>query len=186
MSFLWERYIRDGKVSREFAQDAGVLPSLRSGTGVEPGSAPGMWRYYSKLDDSGRPSVHLWAEHVCLTVFGIHQQGERNRSVHQPKVGFGAALRVLRDSSSYSTAALDAHVERLATATQQEEIAKHLTTLVRLMRSARVTTGFDYTGLYWDLVSLQNELKAGTVRRRWGAQYFTYTAKQDNSTAKVN
>lgn len=172
MSFLWERYIKDGTVSDEFAQDAGVLPALRRGDGAEPGSEPAMWRYYSRLNESGSATVSLWAEHLCLTLFGIHQQGERKRSMHQDGIGFGTALRALRSSGKFSEDAVDARVERLATATQPAELGEHLSSLIRLMRAAGKPIAFDYTKLYWDLINLQDENKAGAVRRRWGGQYF--------------
>lgn len=184
MSFLWERYIKDGKISNEFARDSGVLPALRKGAGAEPGTVPEMWRYYTTLGVKETPPSQLWAEHLCLTVFGIHQQGEHTWSVHDENVGFGKALRVLRDSGQFSTDALDARVERLATATQRDEIGQHLISLVRLMRSTRSRTAFDYTQLYWDLRNLQSELKAGQVRRRWGAQYFSYSANDKNLDSK--
>lgn len=184
MSFLWERYIKDGKVSDEFAQDAGVLPALRRGDGVDPGAEPGMWRYYSRLNEAGTPTISLWAEHVCLTLFGIHQQGQRARSVHQEGVGFGAALRALRSSGRFSEDAVDARVERLATATQPNELGEHLSSMVRLMRVVTPPISFDYTRLYWDLVNLQDENKAGSVRRRWGGQYFASDKSKNTDNSK--
>lgn len=169
--FLWQRFITDGALNIEYSRAGGALAALRRGSGREPGTVPEMWAYYSRLNASGRVTPALLAEHTCLVVYGIHQQGKAH-SVHVAGVGLGDALRTLRNSGRFSADAVDARVNRLATATQMAEVMHHLTSLVQLMRAVKAPIGFDYTRLFFDLVDLQDELKAGPVRRRWGAAYF--------------
>ena len=181
--FLWERYTTEGSLNDAFDRAGGSLAALRRGSGREPGTVPEMWPFYSKLPESGHLTRQLRAEHVCLVVYGLHQQGKAF-SVHKPGVGLGDALRGLRLSDRFSVEAIDSRVARLATATQIDEIAHHLTSLVQLMKAAKAPIGFDYTRLFFDLVALQDELKSGPVRRRWGAAYFrpdnTQTPSKEN------
>nr|NLI49635.1 type I-E CRISPR-associated protein Cse2/CasB [Propionibacterium sp.] len=169
--FLWERFTTDGHLNDEYRRAGGTLAALRRGAHGEPGASPDMWPYYTRLNAEGHLTRSLSAEHVCLTTYGVHQQG-LGFPVHQPDVSLGDALRSLRHSGKFSEDAVDGHVERLATATQPGEVAHHLIALVNLMKATKLPLRFDYTRLFHDLCDLQDELRAGAVRRRWGAAYF--------------
>lgn len=168
MSFLWETY---GSPETGDRDRGGVLPALRRGIRMAPGTSPDMWPYYTQLDPTGYLTRRLEAEHLCLTTFGLHQQG-KSYLVHQPKIGFGEAVRKIRFSGQFSEDAVDRRFNALATATQLTELGHHLQSLVQQMRAVKQPIGFDYTQLFWNLVDLQDEQAAATVRRRWGAQYF--------------
>lgn len=166
--FLWERYANSPKGS---LPEGSVLPDLRRGAGQEPGSVPAMWKHYSRLDDHGRLTRELWAEHLCLVAFGIHQQG-KPRLVHsETGASLGEALRLLRAANTYSEEALDRRVLQLATADQTEEIATHLLSLIRMLRGCPAVGELNYTSLFHDLVGLRYEDRAPRVRRRWGSAY---------------
>ena len=88
--FLWERFSTDGHLNGAYDRAGGALAALRRGAHAEPGATASMWPYYSQLNPEGRLTPSLRAEHVCLTAYGVHQQGV-SYSAHQPTVGLGAA-----------------------------------------------------------------------------------------------
>lgn len=178
MSFLWETY---GSAATAAVDRGGTLPALRRGIGMEPGTTPGMWPFYTQLDANGRLTHRLQAEHLCLTIFGLHQQG-KTFPVHQRSVGFGEALRQVRFSGKFSEDAVDRRFNALATATQFNELGHHLQTLVQQMRAVKQPIGFDYTRLFWNLIALQDEQKAPTVRRRWGAEYYRPQSQSESTS----
>ena len=177
MSFLWERYV--DQTSR-IADDGGILPSLRKGMRGGPGEVPALWPYYTTLRPHGQLTRHLEAEHVCLTIFGFHQQGKAYPA-HTEQVALGRALKQVRDSGQFSPDAVDRRFNALATAWQLDEISHHLRALVGQMRSVKSPIGFNYTELFWDLVNLQDDATAGRVRRRWGSDYFSHFLEKSDS-----
>lgn len=178
-AFLWERLTREDSLTIALQRYPGVLPALRRGANQEPGAAPELWPYYSRLNDQGYLTRELAAEHLCLVAFGIHQQGLTSFA-HDPERPFGAALRRLRQEYGARTEALDRRVTQLATTQQRDEAAHHLYGLVRLMRGSGLALSFDYSQLFRDLSDLFHEQRAPRVRRRWGSAYFrpTTTAKE--------
>lgn len=168
--FLWERFAPEGQLSDAYRRADGALQALRRGAHVEPGSAPEMWQFYTQLNPAGHLTAKLRAEHVCLVTYGFHQQGA-SFSVQQPDHSFARALHLLRNSAAQGVDAIDAHILRLASSSQTASLAHHLRSIVMLMRATKKPIGFDYTQLYRDLVSLQNEAQSGRVRRRWGAAF---------------
>lgn len=169
--FLWERFAPEGHLSDQYREASGALQALRRGAHAEPGSAPEMWPYYTRLTKGGKLTTSLRTEHVCLVTYGFHQQSI-SYSAHQPAVSFGRALNALRNAGAHSESAIDAHVQQLASAQQAAELAHHLRAIVQLMRATKKPIGFNYTQLFHDLVSLQQESQAGRVRRRWGSAYY--------------
>lgn len=174
--FIWERFTTDeGNLSDTYRRAGGVLAALRRGAQLEPGTVPGMWPYYTRLNAQGTLTNAVWAEHLCLTTYGVHQQGLRY-AVHAAGFPLGGALRRLRHSGHFTEDAVDRHVERLATASQWGELSHHLVVLVNLVKATKLPIRFDYSQLFHDLRDLQDELRAGSVRRRWGAAYFSSEA----------
>ena len=57
------------------------LAAFRRGWNAEPGALPTLWAYYTTLTSDGRITRRLRAEHLALTLFGLHQQGQ-SRPVH--------------------------------------------------------------------------------------------------------
>ena len=162
--YYWERF------------DGGRLPpgedlaALRRGIDREPGSIPAMWPFYARLQADGGVSPALRAEHLALTLFAVHQQS-KNTIVHEGGVGLGSALLRLRLDGKFSEEAVDRRFAAAATATSLTELAVHLRGLITQAR-ALDHTRLDYTQLARDLRLWQNPERVGSIRRRWGAQYF--------------
>ncbi len=173
----WERHTNAGQgFTRPPGED---LAALRRGIGAEPGAAPAMWPFYTTLNDGGGVSPRLWAEHLALTLYGVHQQSQ-GAPMHVAGVRLGEALRVLRHCGRYSTDAVDARVTRAATATDVHELATHLRGLITMLKTVPMPQGLDYTRLYRDLVDWQSSSRAGKIRRAWGRDYFAQTSFADS------
>lgn len=171
--WLWEEL--DPKETRAGA----VLATLRTGVGRAPGDISGLWRYYravvpDKVAALGTIHPSLTAEHMALTLFAVHQQSQSAR-MHREGSPLGACLRALRVSAfSDNPDALDRRVKAAAATDSVEELAVHLRGLVRLLRDQKIP--LDYTALVQDLADWHYPDARGRVRRRWGAQYYVWTA----------
>ncbi|EIV92933.1 type I-E CRISPR-associated protein Cse2/CasB [Frankia sp. QA3] len=174
---FWERDHPGGR------PDGADLAALRRGVGRAPGEAPQMWHYYTTLSADGGISRRLWAEHVALTLYAIHQQS-LSVPAHQAGTGFGTAALRLHDSDAFSPDAVDRRFNAVATATTLDEAAYHLRGLVRQFR--QVAIAFDYTALWHDLITWQSPERIGEVRRRWGSQYFFRPRRGEAPGVAVN
>ena len=117
-TYYWERHTEgDGQWRGEERPAGEDLAALRRGLGREPGEAPQMWPFYRSLNEQGRLTWELAAEHLALTLFAVHQQG-KERPVHRAGVGLGTAMRDLRHSGKYSPEAIDRRFSAAATATR--------------------------------------------------------------------
>jgi CRISPR system Cascade subunit CasB len=148
------------------------LAALRRGIGRDPGAEPHLWPFYTTLSADGRISADLRAEHVALTLYGVHQQS-RPRPMHREGIGVGTAVLALRGSGKFSPEAVDRRFGAAATATSLAEASAHLRGLVTQLRS--IDQPLDYTRLFRDLRDWQYPDRLSGVRRRWGGQYFTPT-----------
>jgi len=146
------------------------LAALRRGVGKEPGTVPAMWRFYSTLDESGRVTAELAAEHLALTLFALHQRSLAE-PVHRQGVGLGTAVANLRDSGRFSEEAVERRFVAAAMAESLGELGVHLRGLVSLLR-ALPQQGLDYNRLYRDLLDWQRPSRRAAVRRRWGGQFY--------------
>jgi len=160
---LWRERYSNGPPGEDLA-------ALRRGIDREPGTVPVLWRFYTTLTQDGHLSTALRAEHVALTLFGVHQQSQRS-PVHRNGIGLGTAIRALRDSGKFSSEAIDRRFAAAATASSLGALAVHLRGLVSQLRG--VQQGLDYDLLFKNLLSWQYPDGPPNTRRRWGAQYFT-------------
>ena len=158
------------------------LAAFRRGTGREPGEVPAMWPHYTQLLPTPEATPHLRAEHLALTLYGTHQQGE-SIPVHVLGVSLGSAMASLRRDGRHSAEAVDRRFVAAATASDASEVAIHLRSLVRLLKTLPRTQGLDYTRLFNDLVAWQDPTTVGRVRRRWGADYYL---QQEHDTKVSN
>ena len=153
-----------------------------------------MWRHYrAVVPDNvaalGRIHPSLTAEHTALTLFAVHQQSQSTR-MHREGSPLGASLRALRVSAfGDNPDALDRRVKAAAATDSVEELTVHLRGMVRLLRDQKIP--LDYTALVQDLADWQYPDGRGRVRRRWGAQYYVWTAPgsddaDDSSDAKAS
>lgn len=175
-SWFWEEF-------KLGAPEAGAqLAALRRGLSREPGSVPELWPYYrvivpDKEAARGNPGPRLTAEHAALTLFGIHQQSQKE-PMHKPEMPLGTALRALRKHERNSAAAVDRRVNAMATATDVTELIAHLRGLVTRLRG--IKQPLDYTQLVEDIHAWQEPDRRSRVRRRWGSQYYGWTAQNES------
>lgn len=189
--FFWET------VRLEQAADSGAgegppgplgqhLAALRRGLGKEPGTVPAMWPYYTQLNEAGTLTRELLAEHLCLSLYGFHQQSRR-RPVHHPEhPGLGGAIAAVAASSRYGEAAVWARFMAAATASTFEELSGHLRRLVALMKTVPDHPGMNYTRLFRDLVDWQSLSSVGRVRRRWGGEYLSCLEREARRPEKAS
>ncbi len=166
---LWDRW---SAAPRTDPRRARWLAEVRRGAGKPAGTVPQMWPHYLPHDDRDmRRDAVLNAEHVCLVLFGFHQQsGDEPMHVHSRTLP--AALRELRQSSRFQgrEGALDAKVFAAVTATSLAEMQWHLRSLVSLLKTEKL--GFNYSQLCDDLEKWQLPGGPDRIRRRWGRDYF--------------
>ncbi|MEU7629569.1 type I-E CRISPR-associated protein Cse2/CasB [Nocardia sp. NPDC049220] len=148
-----------------------ALATLRRGLGHEPGSVPTVIPYYRTLDAGGILTDRLWAEHITLCIFAVHQQSIP-QLVHIPGIEFAAAMARLRSTHRVGVEGLDRRFSAAATATSRTELAGHLRSLVTRLRPLTYGGGFDYDRLYRDIRDWEHPGRTDRIRRRWGARYF--------------
>jgi CRISPR system Cascade subunit CasB len=186
--FYWQRHTDgQGRWGERGNPPGADLAALRRGIGREPGSVPEMWPYYTTLTTDGAITQRLRAEHLALTLFAVHQQGQ-SQPVHRAGVGLGTAVLALRRDDKSSPEAVDRRFAAAATATSLDEVTHHARGLITQIRGLTPPPGLDYTRLCDDLRSWQSPQGRTTVRRRWGAQYFVWTpepSSQDTETAEI-
>jgi len=166
--WFWERF--------DPARGGGDLAALRRGIGQAAGTVPGMWRFYrayvnDELAREGRVSTGLIAEHAALTLYGVHQQSQRQR-MHSDTTPLGVALRQLRNRPDISADALDRRVNAAATAGSVTEVIGHLRGLITQLRGKQIP--LDYNRLVEDLHDWTWPDSRARARRRWGTHYYTY------------
>jgi CRISPR system Cascade subunit CasB len=156
------------------------LAALRRGLGREPGSVPGVWPFYTELTGRGEVSRQLRAEHIALSLFGLHQQSQQ-ALMHRTGPSLGAAARALRQAGKFSPEAVDRRLVAAAQSSTVETLAVHLRGLVQQFSSASGSHALDYDRLMRDLVLWQTPDGVARVRRRWGGDYYAPYDRQ-NST----
>jgi CRISPR system Cascade subunit CasB len=156
------------------------LAALRRGIDREAGTVPALWPYYTTLTEDGRRTRALFAEHLALTLFAVHQQS-KTLLMHRDGIGLGTAVLCLKRSGSFSDDAVDRRFAAAATATSLAELAVHLRGLVTQLRG--ITQPLDYSRLARDLRDWQTPERAAAVRRHWGGQYFAPAKTTDTQPA---
>lgn len=158
---LWWRWSQDR---------SGVhLAAARRGLDRLPGSVPAMWSLYTELTADGSISTRLRAEHLCLGLYGVHQQSQ-DRPMHRKDQPLGRAVAALVHSGRFSATAVEQRLVAAAGAGSVEAVAHHLRGLVGLLNV--VGQPMDYDRLFMDLQQWQWPSGSADVRRRWGGQYY--------------
>ncbi|WP_199443836.1 type I-E CRISPR-associated protein Cse2/CasB [Umezawaea beigongshangensis] len=171
-SWYWEKNTDDqGRWKHAKDTPSGQdLAALRRGLGRPAGSVPQMWPFYQAVVPDEH-SPRLVAEHVALSLYGLHQQS-KSTSMHRPGVGLGTALRDLSRKESVSEAAVTRRFNAAATATSTDELVAHLRGLITQLRTH--TIALDYSRLWRDLLTWSFPDGPGQVRRRWGMQFHAW------------
>ncbi|MCC3654004.1 type I-E CRISPR-associated protein Cse2/CasB [Streptomyces sp. S07_1.15] len=160
----WRTDPRTGLLMEPPGQD---LAALRSGLGRGAGTVPALWPFYVTWSD-GEASIDLEAEHAALSLFGLHQQGQR-QPMHRPGIKAGAALLALRTSGRFSEEAVDRRVAATANATSVPALLYRLRSLVTQLRT--VGQPLDYTLLLRNIKDWHHPEARQQVRRAWGLAY---------------
>lgn len=127
-----------------------------------------MWAFYTELTGAGEVSPRLRAEHLALSLFGLHQQS-RQTLMHRPGVSVGAAA-ALRQSGRYSLEAVERRLTAAASTATVDGLAMHLRGLVQQLSAAQQP--LDYDRLFHDLLGWHSSAGAARVRRRWGGDFY--------------
>ncbi|WP_242585259.1 type I-E CRISPR-associated protein Cse2/CasB [Streptomyces sp. MST-110588] len=149
------------------------LADLRSGLGQPTGSVMALWPYYATETD-GELTPELHAEHGAVTLYGLHQQGQKS-PMHRKHVNPGQALRRLRDSEKFLETALDRRVQAAATTTSVPALLYRLRGLVTQLRGQAIP--LDYDLLMHDLIMWADPESRKWVRSRWGLNYYARGGK---------
>ncbi|GAA2009289.1 hypothetical protein GCM10009799_41420 [Nocardiopsis rhodophaea] len=172
--WFWEKFTPDDR------QAGADLAALRRGLGRTAGAVPEMWRYYTTLNREGELRPELVAEHVALSLFGLHQQSQSAR-MHRPGIGVGDAGLALRNSEKYSSEAVDRRITMVATATSPTELIGHLRGLITLLSNAGQP--LDYTRLHQDVRGWHYPESRDRIRQRWGGQYHNRHKRQEGASS---
>jgi len=151
------------------------LASLRSGLGHPAGTVPALWPFYTSPTD-GRMTQELEAEHAALSLFGLHQQSQR-QPMHKHGVSVGAALRALHHSDRFSAEAVDRRVAAAVNTTSVAALVYRLRGLVPQLRS--IGQPLDYDALLRDIKHWHHSESRRRVRRDWGLAYHSWGAQPD-------
>ncbi|MET9292825.1 type I-E CRISPR-associated protein Cse2/CasB [Streptomyces sp. NPDC003077] len=143
------------------------LAALRSGLGLGAYEAPALWPFYTSPAD-GKVTPELEAEHVALSLYGLHQQSQR-QPMHQQGISLGAALRVLRHSGRFREEAVDRRVAAAVNATSVPALAYRLRGLITQLRG--IQQPLDYDRLLSDIKGWHHAESRRRVRRAWGLAY---------------
>jgi CRISPR system Cascade subunit CasB len=119
------------------------------------------WAHGDEATDEER------AVHAALTLYALHQQS-KDRPMHRPGSGLGAAVRALGEAT-HAKDAVRRRFEALGTAATFPELLHHARGLVGQLRSAGIA--MDYARFVRDLSDWQDPTRAASVRLRWGREY---------------
>lgn len=178
------------RLQREYRKNLGSavaeLAILRRGVHQEPGedvrvTAITLGDLYSdaaRLPDEPQPAER--AAHAALTLFAIHQQSHRDRSMHRKKYGLGRSLRLLgKHVGENGRNAVRHRFTTLATADSLEETLHHARGLIQQLRAAGIP--LDYAQFARDLYWLQ-EAGGERVRRTWGLDFYRVRHPEDDDS----
>jgi CRISPR system Cascade subunit CasB len=156
------------------SNDVAALARLRRGVGKPAGSVLDILEFtYDEefVRDSRRddPTPAEVSAHVCLTLFAVHQQSQRER-MHRKGHRLGRSIRALiPDQGNYVGHAVARRFAMLGTADSLDELVHHLRGMAQLMRAKSVA--LDYGMLAADLLRWQWPGSSARVRLGWGRDF---------------
>lgn len=166
---LWKGYESDlGSTVAELAHLRRALPRH----GLTP---PEAWEILARdfpEELRGRgdaPSTAELAATASLSLFALHQQSKRTRSMHrraaEDRLGRAAHTLMLRSESGGVTRRMQA----LIRASSFNSVLEHLRALVTQLRTAEIP--LDYARLAVDLQDVQHALRIPRTRERWSRDF---------------
>jgi CRISPR system Cascade subunit CasB len=160
-----------------------MLAKLRRAAGTLPAERKDVWEVTigalpHELTGEARERAVL-AVHTALTLFGIHQQGNR-RSVNKTGVGFGKAVKRIIEPSRSNEAGVRRRFNALVTASEFTELSRHARNLVQLMHAKGVE--FDYPRFAEELYLYQLDPdRRERVRMDWGRDFYASSGSEQNA-----
>lgn len=177
------RTLQEGVLANRSTSVA-ALARLRRGVGKPPGSVHDILQYtlaeeFVRPGAGDDPTVEETAAHICLTLWAVHQQSQRQR-MHQRGHGLGRAVRRLHPEEPGSTPPpVVRRFQTLGTADSLDELVHHTRGMVQLLRAKAFP--LDYGLLADELVWWQRPRGAAAVRLRWGREFYRAPASDDAS-----
>lgn len=178
---LWKGYEADlGSSASELAR---LRRALARG-GITP---PEAWEILARdfpeeLRGHGdAPSTHELAATSALSIFALHQQSNRNASMHrrddEHRFGRAAHTLMLRGDSG----GVARRMQALIRAGSLDAVLEHLRAMVTLLRSDEIP--LDYAQLAVDLQEVQRPDRIHRVRERWSRDFHRpLTRREDTPT----
>lgn len=169
---------RAARLQREYRADlpaaVATLAILRRGVGREPGddarlipyTIEGIYPHSRTLPDEPLPAET--AAHAAMTLFALHQQSRRERSMHERGYSFGRSARLLGRHTDRD--GVRRRYNALTTAEQWDEILHHVRGLIQQLRAEGIP--LDYGRFARDLYWLQDPSHAKRVWLAWGRDYY--------------
>ncbi|WP_432161539.1 type I-E CRISPR-associated protein Cse2/CasB [Streptomyces sp. NRRL F-5630] len=159
------------------------LAVLRRGLTRPAGTVLEMFPFYTcPIDDfaarKGQMSAEQEAEHIALALYGLHQQSQ-DRPMHQPGIGLGRAMLVLRGHDKTSADAVDRRFQQTFSTTSLTALQSRLRGLVTQLKDIKCP--LDYDRLICDIQDWNRPATRSRVRRRWGLDYYGWTQRTKES-----
>ena len=117
------------------------------------------------------PTDAEYGVHAAMTLYALHQQGQRQLPMHVEKLGLGGAVRRLAGKRENEDAVLR-RFQTLLGASSWEAVLHHLRGLITQLRGESI--GLDYGMLAADLADYRTPSRAAAVRLRWGRGYYQH------------
>ncbi len=164
------------------------LALLRRGVGQQPGhdfrliplTIAGVHPDTSRLSD--KPTDEEHAAFAALTLFAVHQQSQRNASMHRPGYSFGRSVRLLGRHSG-ARDAVRARFTAIGTASSWDETAHHARGIIQQLRTYDIP--LDYGRFAVDLYLLRKPSTADRVRLAWGRDSYRVHHPADDGEVAV-
>ena len=153
-----------------------VLSRLRRAGMTDPGRDPLGWWAVSEdvlgdlsegdIGHGDEPSVSEWAAFTAITLFAVHQQGQR-APAHVAGVDLGGAVGVLRRMTD--SGSVKQRLDAVMLAPTPAALRYHLRSLITLLAAHGIA--IDYGRLAEDLRALRSPQRRPGVVVRWGRGY---------------
>ena len=170
--------------------DKAALAKLRRGIGKKMGERPEILAYVlldiEKINvehkKEGEPTKVEQAIYTALTLYALHQQGQRDM-MHADKkdvltnrcISFGAAVKKLVDDNNIK--AIHRRFEQVMTAAGLEELAVHARGLINMLNKNGIA--LNYGKFAYDLYRFQDTNKRKDVMMDWGRDFYINSGKDD-------
>jgi CRISPR system Cascade subunit CasB len=183
---LQQGYCRDASAA------VALLAQLRRGAGKLPADVPELWgitgteRLFQAeprlaTDEIGASRAEA-ALFLALTLYAAHQQSRPERGMHQPGIGFGAAVRRLMGTE------IDEPIRqrfiRIGTASTLPTLAYRLREMITLLR--RESIPFDYAELAGQLYRVRVPGGLADVRQVWGRDFHAWRPSANGDGSRTD